>query len=157
MQSGLAAYRDTGAELFCPHMLGLLAQVNLHARRFDKALAYCDEALVSGERSDVHFFDAEIHRLEGECILSGDRNVAAAETCFDEAITLARAQGTRMLELRGATSLAKLNTPRGGSKSPPASSRTRSLAWTGMKWCPSSRRRAVCCGSGQVPHNQVGT
>lgn len=113
MQSGLAAYRDTGAELFCPHMLGLLAQINLHARRFDKALAYCDEALVSGERSDVHFFDAEIHRLEGECILSGDRNVAAAETCFDEAITLARAQGTRMLELRGATSLAKLRYAQG--------------------------------------------
>jgi class 3 adenylate cyclase/predicted ATPase len=113
LQSGLASYRDTGAELFCPHMLGLLAQVNLHAGRFDKALACCDEALASSEQSDVHFFDAEIHRLEGECILSGDRNVAAAETCFDEAITLARAQGARMLELRCATSLAKLRFSQG--------------------------------------------
>jgi predicted ATPase/class 3 adenylate cyclase len=108
MQSGLAAYRDTGAELFSPYMLGLLAEVNLRARRFDRALAYCDEALASGERTDVHFFDAEIHRFEGECALGRDRNVAAAETCFHEAITLARKQGARMLELRSVTSLAKL-------------------------------------------------
>jgi predicted ATPase/class 3 adenylate cyclase len=108
LQAGLAAYRETGAELFCPHILGLLAQVTFHARRFDEALSYCEEALMASERSNAHFFDAELHRLEGECILGGERNVAAAEACFDEAISLARVQGARMLELRGATSLAKL-------------------------------------------------
>jgi len=113
LEGGLAAYRETGAELFCPHMLGLLAEVNVRAHRFDKALACCEEALASSERSDVHFFDAEIHRLAGECILSRDGDATSAETSFSESIALAREQGAAMLELRCAISLAKLKSSQG--------------------------------------------
>jgi class 3 adenylate cyclase/predicted ATPase len=108
LERGLTAYRATGAELFCPYMFGLLAQINLRVGRYDKALAFCEEALASGERTDAHFFDSEIHRLEGECLFSRDHDIAAAEMCFEEAIAVARKQGARLLELRGAMYLALL-------------------------------------------------
>jgi hypothetical protein len=93
-------------------MLGLLAQAHWGAGRFDQALALCEEALVSGARSDVHFFDAEVHRLKGACLLSR-HNVAAAETSFELAVVVARDQGARMLELRGAIALASLRRSQG--------------------------------------------
>ena len=108
LHTGLVAYRATGAELFRPYMLGLLAQISLNTDRFDDGLAHCDEALSSALRTDVHFFDSEIHRLKGELIWSRDRDVSAAEKCFEEAIAVARDQGAGMLELRGAVSLASL-------------------------------------------------
>jgi tetratricopeptide (TPR) repeat protein len=95
------------AELFSPYILGLLAQAHAGAERCDEALAFCEEALASGERSDVHFFDAEIHRLQGTCLL-GRQNVAAAEASFERAIAVARDQGARMPELRATVALAVL-------------------------------------------------
>ena len=41
-------------------------------------------------------------------MFSRDHDVAAAETCFEEAIAVARRQGARLLELRGAMYLALL-------------------------------------------------
>ena len=113
MHKGLADYRATGAELFSPYMLGLLAQAHLRTRRFDEALAFCEEALAFGERSDVHFFDAEIHRLKGKCLLSQRHNVEMAQASFERAVAVARDQGARMLELRGVIDLASLRRSEG--------------------------------------------
>jgi predicted ATPase len=113
LEKGLEGYRTTGAELFCPYILGLLAQVNLRAGEYDKALACCEDALASSARTDGHFFDAEIHRLEGSCLLSRDHDISGAQACFEEAIATARAQSARMLELRGVMSLAALRRSQG--------------------------------------------
>jgi predicted ATPase len=115
LHKGLAAYRATGAELFCSYMLGLLAQLSLRAKRFGEALSLCQEALASGARADVHFFDAELYRMKGECLFGGEGDLAAAETCFEQAVAVARGQGARMLELRGAIALASLRRCQGRS------------------------------------------
>jgi len=108
MRKGLADYRATGAELFTPYLLGLLAQAHSGAERFDDALAFSEEALTSGERSGVHFFDAEVLRLKGGCLLRDKYQVTGAQACFQQAVAIARDQGARMLELRAAIALAML-------------------------------------------------
>jgi class 3 adenylate cyclase/predicted ATPase len=113
IEEGLASYRATGAELFCPHLLGLLAGVNLDLRQYDRAMALCDEALASSERTDAHFYDSEIHRIEGLCLLARDGDLAGASACFGQAIALARQQGARMLELRSAIALARISSSQG--------------------------------------------
>jgi predicted ATPase len=113
LRKGLADYRATGAELFSPYMLGLLAQAHSSAQRFDDALPFCEEALATGERSDVHFFDAEILRLKGVCVLRHQCDVTAAQACFEQAVAIARDQGARMLELRALIALAMLHRSRG--------------------------------------------
>src|SRR5260370_39554295 len=53
--------------------------------------------------------DAERHRLEGELRLARDASSAAdAERCFRAALDIAQRQSAKSLELRAATSLARL-------------------------------------------------
>jgi predicted ATPase len=107
MERGLESYRGTGAELFGCHMLALLAEVCLQAGQPGRALELCDQALASGTRTDAHFYDAEIHRIEGHCILVRDGDSAGALGCFDEALSIAGQQGARMLQLRSSISAAE--------------------------------------------------
>lgn len=67
-----------------------------------EALAYIEQA---GER----WWEAELYRLKGELLLlqSAD-NHAKAETCFHQALDIARQQQAKSWELRAATSLARL-------------------------------------------------
>ncbi len=53
--------------------------------------------------------DAELHRARGELLLAGKQpDLVSAERSFHDALAIARAQGSRALELRAATSLARL-------------------------------------------------
>jgi len=66
---------------------------------------YLKIALTHGEL----FWQAELFRLKGELLLDqSDQLVSTAEQCFGEALEIARNQHAKMLELRAATSLAKL-------------------------------------------------
>ncbi|MDB5923869.1 MAG: synthase beta subunit/transription termination factor rho, partial [Betaproteobacteria bacterium] len=108
MQSGLAMYRDTGALLFEPWSLALLADVHLHAGRIEEALESTSRALESSELLHGYFYGAEFHRLKGELMLARNADVRAAENCFLHALKIAREQGARSLELRCAVSLGEL-------------------------------------------------
>ena len=53
--------------------------------------------------------EAEVHRLAGEiALLSPERDAAKAEAYFERALTVARAQQAKSLELRAAISMARL-------------------------------------------------
>jgi predicted ATPase len=55
------------------------------------------------------FWDAERARLRGELLLAlGDGSRAEAENWFGKSIAIAQQQNAKSLELRGATSLARL-------------------------------------------------
>jgi predicted ATPase len=67
---------------------------------------------VSGER----YYEAELYRLKGELRLRMDsRDMPGAESCFQNALEIARGQKGRSLELRSATSLARLQIAQGAS------------------------------------------
>ena len=61
------------------------------------------------ERTGERWWEAEVHRLKGELLLhQATSDVAQAETCFHQALDVARYQQAKSLELRAATSLARL-------------------------------------------------
>jgi predicted ATPase len=68
-----------------------------------------DEAVVVIEGTGARYYEAEIHRLKGELLLQqSSDNQAEAEICFQQALSVTRPQQAKSLELRAATSLARL-------------------------------------------------
>jgi predicted ATPase len=109
LQEALRASRGAGAELWRPYFLCLLAEACMQTGRRDDGLRALTEALAAADEHDIGFSKAEIHRLKGELLLSqDDLNTAEAQNCFERAIEITRKHGAKSLELRAATSLARL-------------------------------------------------
>jgi len=106
---GLSATRDTGGTLDNTFTLALLAEIYLRNNRIDEGLATIEEALTLAVTGGELFWQAELFRLQGELLLKqSEPSVPAAEQCFVEALKIAQEQHAKMLELRAATSLARL-------------------------------------------------
>jgi adenylate cyclase len=82
------------------------------AGRATEGLAVVTEALTRAATTGERFYEAELQRLRGQLLLGSARE-AEAEACFLEAIEMARRQQARWLELRAATSLARLRQQQG--------------------------------------------
>jgi predicted ATPase len=109
MREGVAAYRATGSELEVPYRLCVLAEVHAKAGQAAAALRVLDEASALMERTGERWYEAELHRLTGMALLGlPEPDRVGAEASFSRAMAIARAQGTRLWELRGATSLARI-------------------------------------------------
>jgi class 3 adenylate cyclase/predicted ATPase len=108
LKEGLAAYRATGAELFRPYALTLLAEVYGEAGRPDEGLACISEAIENGTANDVHFFDAEIFRIQARLLLQDGRVTRPAVEALERAIEIAGSQGAATLEMRARADLAAL-------------------------------------------------
>jgi predicted ATPase len=106
---GLDAYRATGAEFQRPHFLSLLAEVHESLGQPEAGLTALREALTLVEKTGERYYEAELHRLTGELLLQqATPEVSHAETCFQQALDIARGQQAKSLELRAAMSLARL-------------------------------------------------
>ncbi|MDH3602569.1 MAG: AAA family ATPase, partial [Candidatus Tectomicrobia bacterium] len=109
MRQGLAAYETTGVERLRPDFLINLAEVYGHVEQYETALTMLAEALAHVEATGQRVYEAEIVRLQGELLLAqSPDHQPQAETCFHRALDIARHQQAKALELRAATSLARL-------------------------------------------------
>ena len=91
------------------YFLMLLADAWLRLGEPDEASAALDEALSRADVTGEHFCTAELHRLRAHACLARDpRAGEAAEAELEAALAAARQRSARMLELRAATSLARL-------------------------------------------------
>jgi predicted ATPase len=111
MRRGLAMKQATGAEIKVPYFLGLLSEAHLKANEAREALRLVKNALERVNRTGERWFKAELHRLQGEALrqsLEPDDAAASAVASFRHALAVARDQGARFWELRGATGLAQL-------------------------------------------------
>ncbi len=109
IQEGLAGYRATGAELYRPYFLCLLAEACMETGRFYDGLSALTEALIAADEHENRSFEAEMHRLKGELLLRQDNsNVLEAQSCFDRAIEIAQKQSAKSWELRATMGLARL-------------------------------------------------
>jgi class 3 adenylate cyclase/predicted ATPase len=107
--NGLSATRATGARIHDTCTLALLAEIYLRHNRIDEGLATIEEAQTLAVTGGELFWQAELLRLKGELLLGqSDHSVRVAEQCLCEALKIAQDQHATMLELRAATSLAKL-------------------------------------------------
>jgi predicted ATPase len=67
------------------------------------------EALTLVDTTGERVWEPELYRLKGELLLQcSSDNHAEAENCFQQAITVAQNRQAKSLELRAATSLARL-------------------------------------------------
>jgi DNA-binding winged helix-turn-helix (wHTH) protein/predicted ATPase len=115
MAKGLEGWRGAGLRIVEPYFLALLSEMCLRAGRVDAAAERLAEARAQVERSGECWWEAELHRLEGEVLLAAagdggrDGNSSdRAEACFRSALEVARRQQARSLELRAALSLSRL-------------------------------------------------
>ncbi len=75
----------------------------------EEALSLLAEVLPKLKQDDERLWEANAHTLKGELLLEQfvDRQ-GAAESCFQDAIDIARSQSAKMWALRAAISLARL-------------------------------------------------
>ncbi len=90
-------------------MLAALAETLWKTGAPEEGMRLLSDALAMGSDDGMTYWDAEIHRLRGELLLSRSaENCSAAESSYNQAIAVARRQRAKSLELRAATSLASL-------------------------------------------------
>ena len=109
LREAIEAFKAGGARLRLPYYLGLLAQVCGRAAHPKEGLAAIEEAMAASRAHNERWWDAELHRLRGELLLAGGADVHDAESAYVRAIEVARTQQARALELRAATTLARLS------------------------------------------------
>jgi predicted ATPase/DNA-binding winged helix-turn-helix (wHTH) protein len=111
MHQGLAAYQATGAEIWKPYYLALLAEAYGRGRQRAQGLRLLTEARTVADNHGEHWWAAELHRLRGALLLGHEgarRHVVEAEQCFQQALVIAQHQQAKSLELRAAISLSRL-------------------------------------------------
>jgi predicted ATPase len=109
MQQVMAA-RTREFLLARPYDLALLAELHGRIGQAERRLPMLAEALDLVEKDGMNYFlGAELHRVKGELLLQlALPDEEQAETCFHQALEVARHQHAKSLELRAATNLARL-------------------------------------------------
>jgi class 3 adenylate cyclase/predicted ATPase len=107
IHTGLAAWHATGARLLDSQWLGFLAEAHLQTGQFADSLNVLDRAAETASVTGESHYQAELHRLRGE-VLTKTGDAAEASAWLRRAIDTARSQQAKSLELRAATSLARL-------------------------------------------------
>jgi predicted ATPase len=109
MRRGLAIFREQGMVYLVPSLEAALAEAEARAGKTEAGLRRLHEAFAVLERTEEHFYEAEMHRIRGEILLKRDpADTAAAEQSLQAAIAIAQSQKAQSFELRAALSLAKL-------------------------------------------------
>ena len=108
IRKGMAMCRAGGTELRWPYWLALLAEAHGPSGKTKDVLPILEEAVAVFDQTAERFWAAEIYRLKGVTLLRQARpDAPQAETCFSNALDLARGQQARLLELRATSSLAR--------------------------------------------------
>jgi predicted ATPase len=109
IRQGLMALREIGQRANLSPYLALLAEVYGTVGQTEEGLASLAEALAHVDQTGERYYEAELHRLKGALLLQkSPDNAAEAESCFQQAISIAQNQSAKSWELRAATSLARL-------------------------------------------------
>ena len=116
-QRGFTGYTRSGTAMGPAYFHSLIAEVSHLAGETGEALRILANAhTLSRETGDI-FWDPELYRLQGALTLAGDPGqTATAERAFEDALASARDQSAHALELRAATSLARLWRDQGRAK-----------------------------------------
>jgi TOMM system kinase/cyclase fusion protein len=108
IHQGLADYRATGAAHGLSHHLALLAEAYGTIGQPEEGLRALAEAQTAAHTSGERFYEAELYRLRGELLRQQTAPLEEVETCFHQALDVARRQEAKALELRAAMSLSRL-------------------------------------------------
>jgi predicted ATPase len=107
LRRGSAAYRASGAELWMPQLMALMARACEIAGQVNEAVTLLDDALQIAERTGERWLEAELNRHKGQLLLRQGHS-EPAEVLYRRALSIAAEQGARLWQLRASTSLARL-------------------------------------------------
>jgi len=109
IEQTLDAFCAIGLALARPTFLRRLAQAYMETGRFDEGLQALTESLAAVEQKEDRQDEPERHRLKGELLMRQDASrVAEAQSCFQQAIEIARKQSAKSWELRATMSFARM-------------------------------------------------
>jgi predicted ATPase len=109
MREGISELRAMGTLFSLPSIFAGLADAFAGCGNTDEGLAIVEEALAMKRSGGEHFSLPEIHRIKGKLLLTRSVNdTDAAEAVLGEALSIAHTQQAKSLELRAATSMARL-------------------------------------------------
>ena len=107
LRAGSSAYCATGATVWMPLYIALLAGVYEIADQIEEAAARLDQASQLVERTGERWFAAELDRQKGRLLLR-QGHPDTAEELYRKALSVAQEQEAKLWELRAAASLARL-------------------------------------------------
>jgi class 3 adenylate cyclase/predicted ATPase len=108
MCQGLATRRAEGAGTTLAEYSGRLGEAYGRIGQAEKGLHLLAEALAVVDKGD-RWYEAELRRIKGELLLRQDvADTPQAESCFQQALAVARRQQAKAYELRAAVSLSRL-------------------------------------------------
>lgn len=110
---GLTLAAETGNQAGAPAILAILADAQRAAGQLAEAQGTVATALAVAAQTGQPFFDADLHRLDGDLLLATGGPADEAAASYHRALAIAREQGARSFELGAATSLARLWRDRG--------------------------------------------
>jgi predicted ATPase len=107
---GWDEYRRAGYQFGITALLALLSEALLLRGQLDAVPEVIEQALAKCEVNTERYFEAELYRLQARVLLLGNEPNASirAQSLLDNALTIARSQSARSLELRAARDLADL-------------------------------------------------
>jgi DNA-binding response OmpR family regulator len=105
-QQGMTLLRKIGATCWLPHHGTLLAECYATAGNFTRSHEVIAEAQAHASETGAKVWDSELHRLRGRLLMRVRGSASEIDSCFREALTTARRQRAKLLELRAATSFA---------------------------------------------------
>jgi len=108
IMDGLALAAETGNLSNAPALFALLAEAQQATGQLTEAQGTVATALIVAAQTGQPFFDADLHRLDGDLLLATGGSADEAAARYHRALAIAREQGARSFELRAATSLARL-------------------------------------------------
>ncbi len=110
IRQGLVAHQATGTVVNRTYYLSLLAAAYGTVGQIGHGRAVLAEAMTCVAHTGERWWEAELHRLNGELLVEQGENhqTVEAERCMRLALERAQSQQAKSLELRAATSLARL-------------------------------------------------
>jgi tetratricopeptide (TPR) repeat protein len=104
---GLEEYRSAGYQFGITALLILLCKALLLRRQLDAVSEIVEQGLSTCSANSERFFEAELYRLKAQQLLFANKT-DSAQSFLERALTTARTQCSRSLELRAARDLAGL-------------------------------------------------
>jgi class 3 adenylate cyclase/predicted ATPase len=107
IREGVANWTRLGRTILLPYGLAFLAEGLARHGDQTAALVALREGLETARATGEQHWDAELHRLTGTVLLA-ENKLDESQACYQQAICTAQDQHAKSLELRAATSLARL-------------------------------------------------
>jgi predicted ATPase len=107
-RGGMAGLEGAGAALLLPVYQTRLADIFASLGKIEDGLAIVMEGLALIRKGEEHIWEANLYRAKGDLLLINGENESEVESCFQQAISIAKQQATKWYELRAVMSLSRL-------------------------------------------------